>query len=128
MDRPILLVESNPAAIRKFRRSYAGAGCRQPLRVARDSSEALNLLRRGPRPCLAMFDAELYVGDELPADLPLVVWAPRDRRYRRPSNAVCLYKPEESEEYRIVLAMIRDQWLGPALKSCRPLLRRRAHH
>ncbi|PTD95394.1 response regulator [Pseudothauera lacus] len=129
-SRPILLVEDNPADLDLTRRAFTRSHLLNPILVARDGQEALDLLPRWedgePLPLVMLLDLKLprvhglevlraYRASAVSATLPVVVLttsdedADIDAAYRLGANSYIL-KPVDFDKFIHVANQIELYW------------------
>ncbi|WP_247003997.1 response regulator [Halosolutus gelatinilyticus] len=128
----ILLIESDPADARRFRKSFEALDAPNTLHVTSDAADALEFVRRNGefsdemKPDLVLLDPDVPEGDgyelltALKADpIPVIVIARTDEpakveeSYRRYANAY-LVKPTDRDRFDDLVRQIGSFWLGVA--------------
>ena len=134
-DRPILLVEDDPAAAELLRLALKKSGLQRPLRVLSDGEEAIAYLsgappfenpETNPPPCLLLLDVKL----PRKSGLEVLTWL-RSRFTTRPLPVVMLTSSVASKDIEEALVLgIRAYCIKPTdfndLKKLAQMIRRRA--
>ena len=133
-DRPILLIEDDPAAAELLRLALKKAGLQRPLRILSDGDEAIAYLssappyenkEENPAPCLLLLDVKL----PRRSGLEVLTWL-RSRVNTRPLPVVMLTSSVASKDIEEALRLgIRAYCVKPAdfndLKKLARMIRRR---
>jgi DNA-binding response OmpR family regulator len=133
-ERPVLLIEDDPAAAELLRRALIKAGLRQPLRVLSDGDAAIAYLsgaapfenaEENPPPCLLLLDVKL----PRKSGIEVLAWL-RSRFNTRPLPVVMLTSSVASQDIEEALRLgIRAYCVKPSefsdLKKLARMIRRR---